>query len=217
MKHSQTKIKSMKISKKTVVFALMLVFGALFFNSCKDKKTTPTPETPLATTALYDTLGWFIQGAQGAVAGNGTKMIPDPDNPGQKIQAGRLAIRTVVNKALGIIAADTALADYFPTLLGEVGAGNTTGLSALLESFTDFVQQGVSTQQVYKGKTMLQVHNHATYSRFGSVAHPVSDEGDFNQFVADVVTAAQSLSVPNSVIGQLGVLLTSVKGDVTQG
>lgn len=216
MKHSRTKIKSMKISKKTVFFALMLVCGALFFNSCKDKKTTPTP-TPLASSPLYDTLGWFIQGGTGTIAGSGTQMIADPDNAGQKIQAGRLAIRTVVNKALGIIAADTALADYFPTLLSEVGAGNTTGYADLLTNFTDFVQQGVSGQQVYTGKTMVQVHNHATYSRFGSAAHPVSDAGDFDEFVGDIVTAAQSLNVPNSVIAQLGDLLATVKGQVTQG
>ena len=207
----------MKISKKSIFFALMLVAGALFFNSCKDKTTTPTPTPPLATTPLYDTLGWFIQGATGPVAGNGTKMIADPDNAGQQIQAGRLAIRKVVNEALGVIAADPALADYFPVLLAEVGAGNTTGYAALLESFTSFVQQAASTQKVYKGKSMLEVHNHATYSRFGSTAHPVSDEDDFNQFIADVVIAAQTLGVPNSVIGQLGVLLSSVKGDVTQG
>lgn len=217
MKHSQTKIKTMKITKKSILFALMLVAGALLFNSCKDDKKVVTPDPPLATSALYDTLGWFIQGGMGQVEGNGTKMIADPDNPGQKIQAGRLAIRTVVNKALGVIASDTALADYFPTLLAEVGAGNTTGLSALLESFTNFVQQAVSKQKVYTGKSMLEVHNHATYSRFGSTAHPVSDNDDFNQFIADVVVAAQSLNVPNSVIGQLGVLLSSVKGDVTQG
>ena len=37
---------------------------------------------------------------------------------------------------------------YFPTLLGEINAGNTTGLSHLLNFFTDFVQQGVSGQHV---------------------------------------------------------------------
>lgn len=218
MKHSQSKIKSMKISKKTVFFALMLVCGALFFNSCKsDKKTTPTPTPALASSPLYDTLGWFIQGGTGTIAGSGTQMIADPDNAGQKIQAGRLAIRTVVNKALGIIAADTALADYFPTLLSEVGAGNTTGYADLLSNFTDFVQQAVSTQQIYTGKTMIQAHNHATYSRFGSAAHPVSNNADFDEFISDVVAAAQFYNVPNSVIGQLGGILTSVKGQVTQG
>lgn len=188
------------------------------FSACKKDDNTPDNTTPtLASTPLYDTLGWFIQGGQGQVMGRGTEMISDPDNPGTKIQAGRLAIRTVVKQALSVIASDTALAPYFPTLLGEVGAGNTTGFAHLLGTFTDFVQQAVSGQKIYKGKSMLVAHNHSTYSRFGSDAHPVADDGDFNQFINDVVIAAQSLNVPNSVIGQLGVLLTSVKGDVVQG
>jgi len=210
----------LKLKNKTKAFllAFALVGGTLFINACNNGND-PQPNNPpaLASTPLYDTLGWFIQGGNGKVEGRGTEMIADPDNPGQKIQAGRLAIRTVVNKALGIIAADTALAKYFPVLLGEVGAGNTTGLANLSKNFTDFVQQGVSGQKVYMGKSMVEAHNHATYSRFGSDAHPVSNEADFNQFVSDIVAAAQSLNVPNSVIAQLGALLTSVKGDVTQG
>jgi hypothetical protein len=170
----------------------------------------------MATTPLYDTLGWFIQGATGAISGQGVKLVADPSNSGQQIQAGRLAIRTVVDKALGIIAADPKLSPYFPTLLGEVNAGNTTGYSHLLNFFTDFVQQGASGQHVYNGKSMTVAHNFATYSRFGSAAHPAADSTDFNQFIGDVVTAAQSYNVPNSVIGQLGVLLVSVEGAVVQ-
>lgn len=61
---------------------------------------------------------------------------------------------------------------------------------------------------------MKAAHNHATHARFGSTAHPTSDAGDFDRFIGDVVIAAQSLSVPASVIGQLGVALNSVKGDI---
>ncbi len=204
----------MQTQKKQLFFiiAAMLSFALILGSCSKDDK--PVTPTPIATSPLYDTLGWFIQGGQGAVAGNGTKMIADPDNPGQTVQAGRLAIRTVVNKALMVIAADTAINIYFPTLLAEVGAGNTTGYAHLRETFTDFVQQAVSGQQIYKGLSMKTAHNFATYNRFGSAAHPTSDEGDFNQFIGDVVIAAQSYNVPNSVIAQLGVLLTSVKGDI---
>jgi len=170
--------------------------------------------TVIPTTPLYDTLGWFIQGAKGQVAGQGTKMIADPDNEGQQIQAGRLAIRTVVNKALGVIASDNRLAAYFPTLLAEVGDGNTTGLAQLLNSFTDFVQTAVSKQDVYKGPDMKTVHNHATFARFGSVDHPTSDKEDFDVFVGDVAQAAQGLNVPASVIGQLGALLYTTEGDI---
>lgn len=191
-----------------------ILFSFLFsFSACK-KNNNPTP--PLATTPLYDTLGWFIQGGTGMVEGNGTKMIADPDNPGIKVQAGRLAIRTVVNTALPIIAADPQLSVYFPTLLAELGAGNKTGYADLLENFTDFVQQGVSGQKVYRGKSMVAVHNHASYDRFGDAAHPTSDSSDFDQFVGDIVVAAQSLKVPGSVIAQLGTLLYSTEGDIVQ-
>lgn len=212
------KLKIHNFSNRNIAMILALFLGALLsFSSCKKDNNTPNNTPALATTPLYDTLGWFIQGGQGQVSGSGTEMVSDPDNPGVQIQAGRLAIRTVVKQALSVIASDTSLAVYFPTLLNEVGAGNTTGMANLLGSFTDFVQQAVSGQKVYNGRTMLVAHNHNTYSRFGSAAHPVADEADFNQFINDVVIAAQSLNVPNSVIGQLGVLLTSVKGDVVQG
>lgn len=207
----------MKTTTRQILFLLLAVvgLGSMTVSSCsKDDKNNQNPDPPLQTSALYDTLGWFIQGAQGAVAGNGTKMIADPDNSGKTIQAGRLAIRTVVNKALMVIAADTSINIYFPTLLGELSASNTTGYAHLLETFTDFVQQAVSGQQVYKGLSMKVAHNHATYTRFGSAMHPTSDSGDFDQFIGDVVVAAQSLNVPNSVIGQLGVLLNSVRGDI---
>lgn len=207
----------MKATTRQILFLLLVAigFGSITVSSCSKKDNNdPNPDPPLQTSALYDTLGWFIQGAQGAIAGNGTKMIADPDNAGKTIQAGRLAIRTVVNKALMVIAADTSINIYFPTLLGELSASNTTGYSHLLETFTDFVQQAVSGQQVYKGLSMKVAHNHATYNRFGSAMHPTSDNGDFDQFIGDVVIAAQSLNVPNSVIGQLGVLLNSVRGDI---
>ncbi|TAM99605.1 MAG: hypothetical protein EPN39_06170, partial [Chitinophagaceae bacterium] len=115
----------MKTQPKWMILSAVVLAGIVAFSSCKKNSVTPQ----LATTPLYDTLGWFAQGATGPVAGQGTKMVSDPDNSGHQIQAGRLAIRTVVNKALGVIASDTSLAKYFPVLLGEVGAGNTTGLA----------------------------------------------------------------------------------------
>lgn len=212
------KSKRNKFGKRNLTIILALFVGAILsFASCKKDNNNPTNNAPpLATTPLYDTLGWFIQGGQGQVSGSGTEMVSDPDNPGVKIQAGRLAIRTVVKKALSVIASDTSLAVYFPTLLSEVGAGNTTGLANLTESFTDFVQQAVSGQQVYKGLSMVKAHNHATNSRFGSTTTPTADSTDFNKFVGDIAQAAQSLNVPNSVIGQLGALLYTTEGDVVQ-
>lgn len=203
----------MKTQSKWIMLSAVALAGIFAFSSCKKNSVTPQ----LATTPLYDTLGWFAEGATGTVAGQGTKMISDPDNPGQQIQAGRLAIRTVVNKALGVIASDTSLAKYFPVLLGEVGAGNTTGLAKLSKNFTDFVQQAVSGQKgLYTGLSMVAAHSHTTNPRFGSTTTPTADSGDFNEFVGDIATAAEKLNVPGSVIGQLGTILYTTEGDVVQ-
>lgn len=203
----------MKTQPKWMILSVAVLAGIFAFSSCKKNSVTPQ----LATTPLYDTLGWFAQGATGPVAGQGTKMVSDPDNSGHQIQAGRLAIRTVVNKALGVIASDTSLAKYFPVLLGEVGAGNTTGLAELSKNFTDFVQQAVSGQKgLYTGLSMVAAHSHATNPRFGSNTTPTADSTDFNKFVGDIATAAVNLNVPGSVIQQLGALLYTTEGDVVQ-
>lgn len=204
----------MKTSSKLSLLFIPVLFIFVFFSACDNDDDNPV--TPPMSTALYDTLGWFIQGAQGPIANQGTKMIPDPKNEGEKIQAGRLAIRVVVNKSLGVIAADPKLAEYFPVLLNEVGNGNTTGLAELLNTFTDFVQQAVSGQKVYHGLNMVEAHSHETNSRFGSEAVPTADSADFDQFVGDIAQAAQKLNVPGSVIAQLGALLYTTEGDVVQ-
>lgn len=201
-----------------VAIATMTIFGlTFFFAACKKDRTPDTPA--LQTTALYDTLGWFIQGATGPVAGQGTKMIEDPVNPGTMIQAGRLAIRTVVDTSIFVIAADPQMQPYFPVLLSEVGAGDLTGFVQLEKQLTDFIQQAVSGQKIYNGLSMRDAHNHASYSRFGSNDSPetrTTDEADFDRFVSNVAMAAGQLNVPPSVIGQLGALLNTTKADIVQ-
>lgn len=205
----------MKTSLKMGWILIPLACIFLLLGSCHNNDKDDMAVIP--STPLYDTLGWFIQGGKGAIAGQGVKMVNDPENEGKKIQAGRLAIRTVVNEALGVIASDNKLAPYFPTLLAEVGAGDMTGFSHLLNSFTDFVQEAVSGQKdVYKGPDMVTVHNHASFKRFGSTDKPTANGADFDIFIGDVAKAAQTLKIPASVIGQLGALLNSTKGDVVQ-
>lgn len=206
----------MKLKSTGYVLAFAVIAGLVFISACTKSEHPVNPV--IATTPLYDTLGWFAMGGSGnVIKGQGIKMVSDPDNKGKQIQAGRLAIRTVVNEALMVIAGDTRLSKYFPTLLSEVNDGNTTGFAALLNSFTDFVQQGVSGQKVYHGKSMKEAHKHATYKRFGShEVSTVADKADFDIFVGDIAQAAQTLKVPNSVIAQLGALLNSTKGDVVQ-
>lgn len=185
----------------------------------KDKDKDKDPVVTLPTSPLYDTLGWFIQGATGSVEGQGTKMIADPANPGSMIQAGRLAIRTVVDTAIFVIAADPQMQPYFPVLLAEVSSNTLTGFLKLEKNLTDFIQEAVSGQKVYTGLSMKDAHNHATHARFGSDASPETrkvNAADFDRFVADVAMAATQLQVPGSVTAQLGALLYTTQPDIVQ-
>jgi hypothetical protein len=201
---------------KFLTLLLIFTVGILLTTSCKDDEVQKMEEQ-LATTPLYDTLGWFIQGAAGAVAGQGTKMITDPQDSTSKIQAGRLAIRTVVEASELVLAGDTALAVYFPTLLAEVGAGNKTGFIELRENLTDLIQQVASGQKnVYKGLDMVKTHDFKTNPRFGSAVNDKADDADFDRFIGDVVIAMTALKVPTSVQAQLGAALESTRSQVVQ-
>ena len=202
------------MKSQLIKIALIASLGALTMASCKDKTTTPVE--PLKTTALYDTLGWFIQGATGPVAGQGTKMISDPETSGKTIQAGRLAIRTVIQKAEEVLAGDPQMAPFFPTLLAEVDAGNTTGFIDLRETFTDLVQQVASGQQIYEGLDMVTAHDHAKHPRFGSSTQMKANNQNFDRFLVDVVDAMTQLEVPPSVQAQLGAALEATRSQVVQ-
>ena len=203
--------------RSTFITLLMIFSVGILLTSCKDDDVKEIEEIKLATTPLYDTLGWFIQGAKGPVEGQGTKMITDPEATSKKIQAGRLAIRTVVETAEGVLAADPELAVYFPTLLAEVAAKNTTGFFKLRENLTDLIQQVASGQKnVYKGLDMVKTHDFKTNPRFGSAENDKADDADFDRFVGDVVIAMTTLKVPASVQGQLGAALEATRKDVVQ-
>lgn len=189
----------MKNTKLTLLALAAIVGSTALSSSCKkDETTTPTP-TPMVKT-LYDTLG-------------GTTMVADPANPGKMIEQGRLAIRGVVDSSIFVIAGDPKMTPYFTALLTEVGAGNLTGFSALSESLTTFVATATGAKNyTYTGKSMKDAHDPAKYSRMGQKA----DAADFDTFVGDVVVGAKQNGVPDAIIGRLGTILNSVKGDVVQ-
>ena len=113
--------------KRNLLTLSAFVLGlSMMYSSCKkddtETKVTPTPVAP----SLYDRVG-------------GTELVADPANSGQMIEKGRLTLRAVVDSSILVIAADTQMAKYFPVLFAELGAGNTSGLSALSENFTDFM------------------------------------------------------------------------------
>ena len=195
------------MKKHIILLAACTVGMTIIFSSCKKKDDT----TPAATPTLYDQVG-------------GTTMVNDPANPGTMVQQGYLTIRSVTDSSIFVIAADTQLQKYFPTLLAEVGAGNLTGYKALSENFTYFICTATgSTNYTYTGLSMVAAHNHATNSRFGATTPAdvvTTDSTDFDKFVGDVgvglaqngVTSTNNPTLVNALVA----LLNTTKKQVVQ-
>jgi hypothetical protein len=185
----------MNMRKKTTLLAVMLGLGIIgFLMPACSKSSSPARQT------LYDSLG-------------GTATVSDPANPGTMIEKGRLGLRSVVDSAIFVIAGDSKINSYFKVLLAEVTAGNTSGFMALSKNLTDFFCVATGAKDFsYTGKSMTDAHNPATNLRMNGKA----DSTDFNQFVADVVTAAQKNGLSSQLIGQVGTVIYSVEGQVVQ-
>ena len=94
--------------KKSILFVLGLALtSSLVLTSCKDDDKDDMTNTTPTTPSLYTQVG-------------GTTMVNDPANQGQMIEAGRLALRSVVDSTIFVIAADSRLAEHFGPLLSEV-------------------------------------------------------------------------------------------------
>ncbi len=149
---------------------------------------------------LYDSLG-------------GTAMVSDPANPGTMIEKGRLGIRSVVDSAIFVIAGDDSINVYFMTLLAEVTANNFSGFDALSKNLTDFFCVATGAKDfTYGGLSMANAHNPATNPR---ISNKVT-AGAFNEFIVDVVAAANKNGVPANLIGSLGVVIESQMSIVVQ-
>jgi len=184
----------MKKAKITLLVAFLGIVLALG-SSCKKSNSTPSmPQT------LYDSLG-------------GTAMVPDPAMQGAMIEKGRLGIRSVVDSAIFVIAADTNINGYFKVLLQEVSSGNLSGFNALSKNLTDFFCVATGAKNFsYTGKDMVSAHNPATNPRMNGKA--MND--DFDSFVADVVVAAKKNGLPDYLIARLGTIINSVRSQVVQ-
>ncbi|HWZ21946.1 MAG TPA: hypothetical protein VNW06_04790 [Cytophagaceae bacterium] len=197
------------MKKHFIILAAGLIGMTVITTSCKKKKDETTTPTP--TPNLYTRVG-------------GSTMVSDPANSGTTIQKGRLTLRSVTDSSIYVIAADTQMAKYFPTLLGEVGAGNTTGFSALSKNFTDFLCVATgSTDYSYTGKSMTDAHNHATNSRMGDGTHVNSmkvNSTDFDKFVGDIGTGLAKNGVTSSnnasLVNDLVALLNTTKSSIVQ-
>ncbi len=183
----------MNTRKMTASLAIVLGIAMVvaFTTSCH-KSSASTPQT------LYDSLG-------------GTAMVADPANSGAMIEKGYLGIRTVVDSAIFIIAADTAINSYFQVLLSEVSSGNMSGYQKLSANLSNFVAVATGAKDyTYTGLSMQNAHNPSTNPRINGVV--MSD--DFDEFVKDVAASASKNGVPSNLITSLGNLLYSVENSV---
>lgn len=158
----------------------VLLIASASFTSCNNDDDEPTPEPVKAS--IYTRLG-------------GTKMVADPDNSGQMIEAGRLSFRKVVNSTVGLIVADVQknasgnLGAHFAPVLAEVGANNTTKLAVLVDNLTDFFSfntGGTNAVNTYSGLNMVAAHDPAKNPRMGTK----SSNADYTKFVGYVGAAA---------------------------
>lgn len=188
------------MKRKLLFLSLALAsFSLLTFSCSDDDDSTPAP-------TLYERVG-------------GTAMVSDPKNPGQMIEKGRLTLRSVVDSSILVVAADPAMAKYFPVLFAELGAGNTSGLTALSENFTDFMSsatKATNTAYAYTGKTMKEAHDP---SKNGRIAIKV-DAADFDKFIGDIGTglAQNGVTTANNaqLVTDLVALLNTTKADIVQ-
>jgi len=169
------------------------LIGAMMFTACGDEEVAVEP-------TLYQKLG-------------GTNMVADPANPGQMIEQGRLGLRSVVDSTIFVIVGEGRILEYFTPLLAEVGAGNTTGLAALSKSLTDFFCVGTgATNFTYTGLDMVAAHDPARNPRMALKA----DNASMDIFIESVVKGAQQNNVPTNLIGEVGVILESLRPAIVQ-
>ncbi len=151
----------------------------------------------------------------------GSGLIPDPMDEDQLIEAGYVPLRAVVTSTVLIIATNEGgkyndLLPYFSVLLGEVGAGNTSGFTALVTSFSDFLAANIGSHTIsYDGLNMRDAHNPATNPRMTGL---ISD-ADYDLFIQAVVEGAKENNVPDSIIAEFGAILTSqgLRSAIVQG
>jgi hypothetical protein len=198
------------MKKQVILAAICLTTVSIFYTSCKKKDTTTTP-TPAATTPAGPTLYTRV---------GGTVMVQDPKAAtGTMIEKGRLTLRSVVDSAIYVIAADASINGYFTVLLQEVTAGNTTGFAALSENFTDFLcgaTGATNSAYLYGGKSMKDAHDPAYTNRITQKV----DNADFTQFVNDIGTALAKNGVTTSnnaqLVTDLVALLNTTRSTIVQ-
>lgn len=174
----------MKNFSKITLSVLILASAAL--TSCNNDDDDPAP----VKASIYTRLG-------------GTKMVADPDNPGQMIEAGRLSFRKVVNSTIGLIVADIQsnasgnLQAHFAPVLAETGNTQATSIARLSDNLTDFFSfntGGTNAVNTYSGLNMVAAHDPAKNPRMGTK----SSNADYTKFEGYVGAAANANGVASN-------------------
>ena len=187
---------------KKLSLLIPVIFIALFamlVQSCS-KNATSNPEPIKTGVTLYDSLG-------------GTTLLADPTRSGAMIEKGRLAIRSVVDSTIFVIAADSKINGHFTVLLSEVGKGDLSGFTDLSENLTTFVAAATGAKDyVYIGLNMSDAHNPAKNDRMNGKA----TNADFDAFVTDLVAGATKNKVPSNLINSIGKIVATLRTQVVQ-
>ena len=189
-----------------IALCALIIGSSAFFTSCNDSDDKPTPEE----LTLYQKLG-------------GTKMVNDPNNPGQKIEQGRLSFRSVVDTTITLIVADIVagnegnLGAHFAPIAGEVFGTppNTTNVAVLSKNLTDFfsANTGGGATNTYSGLNMIQAHDPAQNPRMGAKANNT----DYDRFIGFVGAAAGKNGVTDqAIIGEVVAVLESLRDPIVQ-
>lgn len=195
------------MKKYKLIMAITILGCGVTIASCKkDVEEASTASSGLASNNydLYNRLG-------------GTDMVADPAMGGM-IEAGRLTLRSVVDSTIFVIAGDSAfLNSFFPVLVSELGAGNTTGLSELSENLTDFFCVATGSKNAsnaYIGLDMKTAHDPSANPRMGMKAN----DADYTKFVGYVVEGAAQNGVPatDPLVTDLGKLLETLRTTIVQ-
>lgn len=191
------------MKRSIILTAICLSTVALVYTSCKKSETKTNNTT---TPTLYERVG-------------GSTLMADTKNSGVMIEKGRYTLRCVVDSSINVIAADTQLQKYFKVLFMELGASNTSGLTALSKNLTDFFCTATgctNSSYAYVGKTMAAAHNPASNNRMALKANAA----DFDKFVGDVGAGLAQNGVTSAnnkqLVDDLVALLYTLKNDIVQ-
>lgn len=187
---------TMKWKTGTAIAILILGVGVVIGTGYSCKKSNKSTGVP----TFYDSLG-------------GTTLVSDPVNYGQTVERGYLAIRTIVDTALLIIAADDSINGYFALVLQEDSLGIETPYDSLKTNMANFLAVAAGARDYpYAGPDLFAAHNPDSN---GNISMKVSSTA-FNEFAYDLGQSALQYGLSNQLISQFGTLLYRYEGQVVQ-